>query len=47
MKLQDPDGEGLMKWSGPHNAVASPPAMKLEVIPSLYPYRSTALEENT
>jgi dihydrofolate reductase len=45
-KLQDRDGEGVTKWKRLHNAVASPTAMSLEVIPSLYPHRSTALEEN-
>jgi dihydrofolate reductase len=29
-----------------HNALASPPAMSLAVVPGLYPHRSTALEEN-
>jgi dihydrofolate reductase len=30
----------------PHNALASPVAMSIAGVPSLYPYRSTALEES-
>jgi dihydrofolate reductase len=45
-KLQDPDGEGVTKWKRLHNAVASPMAMSFAGGHSLYPHRSTALEEN-
>jgi hypothetical protein len=45
-ELQDPDGEGVTKWKRLHNAVATPMAMSFAGGPSLYPRRSTALEEN-
>jgi dihydrofolate reductase len=37
---------GVTNWTRLHNAVASVTAMSFAVIPSLYPHRSTAPEEN-
>jgi dihydrofolate reductase len=45
-KLQDPDCEAVTKRMHLHNAAASPTAMTSCIGPSLYSYRSTALEEN-
>jgi hypothetical protein len=37
---------GVTKWKRLYKVVASPPAMSLAMVPSLYSHRPTALEEN-
>jgi dihydrofolate reductase len=41
-----PGWQGMTRWKRLHNALASPVAMSIAGVPSLYPYRSTALEES-